>query len=37
MKIVFDYQGERRYVIINDYYKLWEILKCMEEQIEEKT
>ena len=33
MKIIFDYKGERRYIIINSYYSVWEILECLEQQI----
>jgi hypothetical protein len=32
MKIMFDYKKERRYVIINNIYSVWEILECLEEQ-----
>lgn len=35
MKIIFDYQGERRYITLKNYYSLWEILECLEQQTDE--
>lgn len=37
MQITFDYQNERRNIVINnDEVNLWEILQCIEEQTKVK-
>jgi hypothetical protein len=33
MKIIFDYQGEKVYILIKNYYSLWELLECIEQQL----